>query len=176
MLAPAGGHVPIPGARDPVTLHSKGNFAEAVTTVAMGTVPWITWLGPRFPQGSLEEEGKKARGRSRCEDGRRGRSDAAVSQGSRSPRESRQGKEAVSQERPQPGFSPRRPAVNFRSPGRKDDCAVLSHEACGGPSQQQGTNAGPSSAFPRLLRAYSAARTRLQLLEKYRCRIGAEGR
>lgn len=175
---------PNPGACDPVTLHSKGNFAEAVTTVAMGTVPWITWLGPRFPQGSLEEEGKKARGRSRCEDGRRGRSDAAVSQGSRSPRESRQGKEAVSQEspqespqeRPQPGFSPRRPAVNFRSPGRKDDCAVLSHEACGGPSQQQGTNADPSSALPRLLRAYSAARTRLQLLEKYRCRIGAEGR
>lgn len=85
MLAPAGGHVPVPGACDPVTLHGKGNFADVVMTVAMGTVPRIIWLGPRYPQGSLEEEGKKARVRSRCEDGSRGRSDAAVSQGTQEP-------------------------------------------------------------------------------------------
>lgn len=60
-MAPMGGHVLIPGDCHRVTLHGKGNFADVVTTVAMGTVPWIPWLGPRYAQGSLEEEGRKAR-------------------------------------------------------------------------------------------------------------------
>lgn len=60
MVAPTGGRVLIPAACDRVTLHGKGNFADVGKTIAMATVPWITWLGPRYPQGSLEEEGKKA--------------------------------------------------------------------------------------------------------------------